>query len=85
MTSVLIGLGILSVVLIPPETIWPGIATQRRFRRSWLLDLIYRFFTALITKPVAKVAVVVALAPLLLLTGSGSFETLLKGRGPLGR
>jgi len=39
----------------------------------------------LITKPVAKVAVVITLAPLLLLTGSESFEILLKGRGPLGR
>jgi len=85
MTSVLIGLGILSVAMIPLETIWPGIAAQRRLRRGWLLDVIYWFFTALITKPVAKVAVVVALAPLLLLTGAGSFETLLKGRGPLGR
>lgn len=85
MTSVLIGLGILSVAMIPLETAWPGIAAQRRLRRGWLLDVIYWFFTALITKPVAKVAVVVALFPLLLLTGSGSFETLLKGRGPLGR
>ena len=84
MASVLIGLGILSVAMIPLEMIWPGIA-RRRLRRGWLLDLIYWFFTALITKPVAKVAVVVALAPLLLLTGSGSFETFLKGRGPLGR
>lgn len=85
MASVLIGLGILSAATIPLETIWPGIAAQRRLRRGWLLDLIYWFFTALITKPVAKVAVVVTLAPLLFLTGSESFETLLKGRGPLGR
>lgn len=85
MISVLIGLGILSAAIIPLETIWPGVAAQRRLRCGWLLDLFYWFFTALITKPVAKVAVVVALAPLLLLTGSGSVETLLKGRGPLGR
>jgi sterol desaturase/sphingolipid hydroxylase (fatty acid hydroxylase superfamily) len=85
MTSVLIGLGILSVAMILLETVWPGIAAQRRLRRGWLLDVIYWLFTALITKPIAKVAVVVALVPLLLLTGSGSFETLLKGRGPLGQ
>jgi sterol desaturase/sphingolipid hydroxylase (fatty acid hydroxylase superfamily) len=85
MTSVLIGLGILSVAMILLETVWPGIAGQRRLRRGWLLDVIYWLFTALITKPIAKVAVVVALVPLLLLTGSGSFETLLKGRGPLGQ
>lgn len=85
MTSVLIGLGILSVAMIPLETMWPGIAAQRCLRRGWLLDLIYWFFTALITKPIAKIAVVIVLAPLLLLTGSESFETLLQGRGPLGR
>jgi len=84
MTSVLIGLGILSAAMIPLETLWPGIAAQRRLRRGLLLDLVYWFFTALITKPVAKIAVVVTLAPLLFLTGSGSFETLLQGRGPLG-
>lgn len=71
--------------MIPLETVWPGIAAQRRLRRGWLLDVIYWFFTALITKPVARVAIVVALLPLLLLTGAGSFEVLLKGRGPLGR
>jgi sterol desaturase/sphingolipid hydroxylase (fatty acid hydroxylase superfamily) len=85
MTSILMGLGILSVAMIPLETMWPSIRTQRRLRRGWLLDLVYWFFTALVTKPVAKVAVVVTLAPLLLLTGSPSFEALLQGRGPLGR
>src|ERR1041384_7886521 len=85
MISVLIGLGILSVAIIPLETISPGIAGQRRLRRGWLLDLIYWFFIALITKPMAQVGVIVTLAPLLWLTGSGSFELLLRGRGPLGR
>lgn len=64
---------------------WPGVASQRRFRRGWLLDVIYWFFTALITKPIAKFAVVIALLPLLLVSGAGSFENLLKGYGPLGR
>jgi|ERR1044071_4324725 hypothetical protein len=75
MISVLIGLGILSVAIIPLETISPGIAGQRRLRRGWLLDLIYWFFTALITKPMAQVGVIVTLAPLLWLTGSGSFKS----------
>jgi len=47
--------------------------------------LIYWFFTALITKPIAQVAVIVTLAPLLWLTGSSSFESLLRGHGPFGR
>jgi sterol desaturase/sphingolipid hydroxylase (fatty acid hydroxylase superfamily) len=58
---------------------------HRRLRRGWLLDLIYWFFTALITKPIAQVAVIVTLAPLLWLTGSSSFESLLRGHGPFGR
>ena len=83
--SVVLGLTILSIALIPLEMMWPGVAHQRRFRRGWLLDVIYWFFTALITKPIAKVAVIVALFPLLLLSGSGSFDNLLQGHGPLGR
>ena len=85
MISVLIGLTILSVALIPLEAHWPGISQQRRFRRGWFLDLVYWFFTALITKPIAKVAGAAALLPLLLLSGAGSFEKLLQGQGPLGR
>ncbi|HYT56044.1 MAG TPA: sterol desaturase family protein [Verrucomicrobiae bacterium] len=84
-SSLLMGLAILSIALIPLEIMWRGVARQRRFRRGWLLDVVYWFFTALITKPISKVAVVMVLLPLLLLTGYGSFENLLKGHGPLGR
>jgi sterol desaturase/sphingolipid hydroxylase (fatty acid hydroxylase superfamily) len=83
--SVLFGLGILSIALIPLEGLWPGVLHQRRFRRGWLLDLVYWFFTALITKPIAKIAVVIVLVPLLLLSGAGSYDDLIKGHGPLGR
>jgi hypothetical protein len=83
-SSLLMGLAILSIALIPLETLWPGVARQRRFRHGWLLDVVYWFFTALITKPISKVAVLLALLPLLLLTSSGSFANLLKGHGPLG-
>ena len=58
---------------------------QRRFRRGWLLDIVYWFFTALITKPIAKIGVAIVLLPLLLISGAGSFENMLKGHGPLGR
>jgi len=78
-SSLLMGLAILSIALIPLEILWPGVARQRRFRRGWLLDVVYWFFNALITKPISQVAVVIALSPLLFLTGYGSFENLLKG------
>src|SRR5689334_17315566 len=56
MISVLIGLAILSLAIIPLETISPGVAGQHRLRHGWLLDLIYWFFTALITKPSSRSA-----------------------------
>ena len=62
-----------------------GVPRQRRFRRGWLLDIVYWFFTALITKPIAKIGVAIVLLPLLLISGAGSFENMLKGHGPLGR
>jgi sterol desaturase/sphingolipid hydroxylase (fatty acid hydroxylase superfamily) len=85
MIRLLIALGILSVTLIPLEALSPGILQQARLRRGWFLDLVYWFVAALITKPLAKVSVAVALLPLLLLAGAGSFEDLLQGHGPLGR
>ncbi|HVO95377.1 MAG TPA: sterol desaturase family protein [Terriglobales bacterium] len=81
----LFGLFVLSLVMIPLEIVWPGLPGQQRFRCGWLLDLLYWFFTALIIKPVAKVAVVAALFPLLFITGASTFESLVHGHGPLGR
>jgi sterol desaturase/sphingolipid hydroxylase (fatty acid hydroxylase superfamily) len=83
--SLVAGLAILSAAMIPLESRWPGVAAQPRFRRGWRLDVVYWFFTALITQPIAKVAAAIALTPLLLLTGVGSYDILLKGHGPLGR
>jgi sterol desaturase/sphingolipid hydroxylase (fatty acid hydroxylase superfamily) len=83
--SILIGLAIVSLALVPLETIAPSIVSQRRLRRGWRLDMSYWFLTALIVKPVVKVSVAVALAPLLLLAGVGSFAALLKGHGSLGQ
>ena len=41
MISVLIGLGILSAAIIPLETIWPGVAAQRRLRWDILFGTYY--------------------------------------------
>jgi sterol desaturase/sphingolipid hydroxylase (fatty acid hydroxylase superfamily) len=85
MIPLLLALALFSAVMIPVETTWPGVALQRRFRRGWSLDVVYWFFTTLITKPISRIAVAVTLSPLLLFTGAGSFENLLQGFGPLGR
>jgi len=85
MVALVIGLALLSLALIPLESRWPGVSLQRRFRSGWLLDLVYWFFTMLITRPVSKVAVAIVLFPLLWISGAGSFENLLQGFGPLGR
>ena len=84
MKSLLISLALLSLVMIPFELKWPGVPNQRRFRRGWLLDLVYWFFTTLITKPVSKVGVAIVLFPVLWLSGAGSFAKLSEGFGPLG-
>ena len=81
--TILLGLAIFSVAMIPLELRWPGVPSQRRFRRGWFLDVIYWFFTTLITKPISRIAVAIVLFPVLLLSGAGSFENLLQGFGPL--
>jgi sterol desaturase/sphingolipid hydroxylase (fatty acid hydroxylase superfamily) len=83
--SLILGLVILSVAMIPLESGWPGVPAQRRFRRGWLLDVVYWFFTTLITKPISRLAVVIVWFPVLVLSGAGSFENLLQGFGPLSR
>jgi len=85
MTSIIVSLTVLSLMMIPFEVKWPGAPHQRRFRRGWILDLVYWFFTTLITKPVSKVAVAIVLFPALKLSGAGTYEKLLEGFGPLGR
>lgn len=57
MISLLIGLAIISAAMVPLEVVFPGVTGQRRLRRGWLLDAIYWFFTALVTKPIARTAV----------------------------
>jgi len=85
MGSLLIRLAILSLAMIPLESRWPGVPSQRRFRRGWLLALVYWFFTTLIAKPVSKFVVAIILLPALKFSGAGTFEKLLEGFGPLGR
>jgi sterol desaturase/sphingolipid hydroxylase (fatty acid hydroxylase superfamily) len=82
--SVVIGLAIIGAAMVPLETWWPGVSPQRRFRRGWLLDVVYWFFTALVTKPIATFAVVLALFPVVILSGV-SFQSLVQGHGPIGR
>jgi len=84
MISLIIALALLSLVMVPFEQKWPAVPSQPRFRRGWRLDLVYWFFTTLITKPVSRVVVAIVLLPVLKLSGSGSFEKLLEGFGPLG-
>jgi sterol desaturase/sphingolipid hydroxylase (fatty acid hydroxylase superfamily) len=84
MMPLLAGLGILSVLFIPLEVLSPGLPRQRRLRRGRFLDLAYWFVAALMTRPITKVAVVIALLPLLL-TETGSFESLLRGHRSLSR
>lgn len=64
---------------------WPGIPTQRRLHRAWLLDVVYWFFTTPITNPISRLVTAIVLSPILLLSGVVLFDNLLHGFGPLGR
>jgi len=88
----LLGLGISFVVLaaifLSIEKLSPGQRGQPFFRRGFGLDVLYWFFTPIITGLVSRVAVLLTAMPLVLVLGL-SWETLrihgYRGFGPLAR
>lgn len=85
-----LGLAIAFVVLTAlfwaVEFFWPGSPAQPRGwrRRGFATDTAYWFVTSLATKPLAHLAVLVALVPVLLLLGhSLDRQAVLAGYGPL--
>jgi sterol desaturase/sphingolipid hydroxylase (fatty acid hydroxylase superfamily) len=60
---------VLAVVFSAIEWLWPGQSQQRRLRRGFLTDVIYWFFTPLVTKTVSQAAVIAGVVPLLLIIG----------------
>jgi sterol desaturase/sphingolipid hydroxylase (fatty acid hydroxylase superfamily) len=60
---------LLSLVFSAVESLWPSIPTQRKLRSGLGTDLLYWFFTPLVSRAISLLALLIALAPLLLLFG----------------
>jgi len=66
------------------EFLWPAVKGQRRVRRGFVTDFFYWFFTPLISKSAAQLAILIALVPVFLVLGRDlSREAVMAGYGPL--
>ena len=84
----LIGLSVAFVLLTGIfwviEFFWPGIPGQRRFRKGFGVDVVYWFFTPLVTKAISQFAILLVMIPLLLLLGHKlDRESVRAGYGPV--
>lgn len=81
--GLLIALGVLGIVIGSLQKLWPAVPGVRRSRRELATDLIYWLLTPLINQPLARIAVAIAVLPVLWLAGrSFNREQLLHGFGP---
>ncbi len=66
------------------EFLWPAVPARRKWRQGFFTDVLYWFFTPLVSKVVTQLAVLIALLPILLLLGrSLSREAVMAGYGPV--
>jgi sterol desaturase/sphingolipid hydroxylase (fatty acid hydroxylase superfamily) len=83
-----IGFVMLALIFLALERLSPGQRGQRFFRRGFGLDALYWFFTPLVSGLVARLAVILAVLPLILVLGL-SWKTFQNhgyhGFGPLSR
>ena len=84
----LIGLTLAFVILTGVfwaiEFFWPCVSGQRRWRRGFLTDTFYWFFTPLVSKSITQFAVLLTLVPIFFLLGrSLDRASLLAGHGPI--
>jgi sterol desaturase/sphingolipid hydroxylase (fatty acid hydroxylase superfamily) len=63
------GFVLLSLIFWVIESLWPGIPAQQKWRRGLSTDLVYWFFTPVVTRAISLLALLIALAPVLLLLG----------------
>lgn len=75
---------ILTLIFWAIEFCWPSQPAQRRFRSGFGVDLVYWFFTPLVSKAASQFVLLLVLAPLFLLLGYKlERETFANGWGPL--
>jgi sterol desaturase/sphingolipid hydroxylase (fatty acid hydroxylase superfamily) len=75
---------VLAAVLWPLEKLFPARREQRVRRAGFLTDLVFWFFTPLVSKAVTYALVVLAVGTLLPLVGRPSDLSILEGWGPVG-
>jgi sterol desaturase/sphingolipid hydroxylase (fatty acid hydroxylase superfamily) len=75
---------VVAAVLMPLEWIFPAQSTVR-VPRTWRLDLVYWFFTPLVTKVFTNLVLAGILSTVFLLTGRPIDSSLMDGYGPLSR
>lgn len=82
--GLIIGFVALTIIFWVVEFLWPSVPAQRKLRRGFFTDVIYWFFTPLVSKAVSQLAVLVALVPVMLLVGRTlDRETIKAGYGPV--
>lgn len=60
---------VLTLIFWAIEFLWPSLPLQRRFRPGVVTDLLYWFFTPLVSKTLGQVGVLIALVPTFLILG----------------
>ena len=84
--SLTIAFLLLAAIFVVIERLSPGTRGQRRFRKGWSLDLLYWFFTPLVTRWIARICVAAAAGIVLLALGrSLDREVIARGFGPIAR
>lgn len=84
--SLTIGFLILAMIFFVIERFSPGTRGQRRLRRGWTVDLMYWFFTPLVTGWIARICTMIAAAIVLVTLGrSLDPESIARGFGPIAR
>lgn len=82
--GLLVGFFLLSIVFSVIERLFPSIPAQRRFREGFRTDLAYWFFTPLVSKPLTRLALIIAIVVLAALQGvpldKGSIQTFVAQR-----
>lgn len=83
--NLIIAFVLLTLIFCLIEGIWPGLRGQKRLRRGYWVDLVYWFFTPLVTKAITRVAILVPVAVLLVMLGRRLDASAAEGYGPVSR
>jgi sterol desaturase/sphingolipid hydroxylase (fatty acid hydroxylase superfamily) len=82
--QLVVGFAVLALAFSVIEWLWPGRSRQPRIRRGLVTDVIYWFFTPLVTRTISHAAILLTVVPLLLVMGRPlDGKSIQAGVGPL--